>query len=744
MIDSDLLQSNYLGRDGFRWWIGQVADPEISGWGEAKEVNAKQQVPEDADVDGEMYLRRCKVRILGYHTISDKDGYVLKESDLPWAHIMVPAGQGTGVHGVGEFHEYRGGESVIGFFLDGDEGQQPVIIGGFGNQPPNEKNKKEKQSEITDEKDCIVKPFQPKFKTQNKLKYLHLIKQQSSASSTGDTTNALTGKTTEADPEAQTDPTLRENVGSGSANSPGGHKAAGKLEREVTVTRETELEKYNLIGQVQVILEGLQKSLRSINEYKDLYLGNTIHTAKSLKIQIDGYAKKIAGLIRAFFERFKSMLFKQFEEALNAALAFIGETFKPIISIGVQRGIEAIICKIDLILAEFGIFNVVSNAINELISGRFIDSLLCAAEELITNILNEFLGPIFDAISGALDLFAGFLQGIDNIVSNALSLATEFLDRILDFFSCFDFETSGDASWSLSGPSKIQERDFINVLSGLDIDIKLPDSLLDIPASPLVCDAYNGYLFPPIVEISFGNGQASAVVSEGEIIGIYIDEPGIGYSPLVPPAISIIQPGVWGAGGGAKATAVIDANTGGISDIIVTNPGRNYVSIPQLAQTSISAPESLEDDDEIPRNKISNTENVIPFLDDLYIIDPGFGYTKDDTTILIDGQNIEDLGFDTSIEIGPEGSIVEININNTNNFPFTFSKRPEVEIVSDTGSSANIVPNINFLLIRDFTSNIEGLGVDSVDDELVNVTDVNGKEITVKSSEILQVVQCYN
>ena len=29
MIDESLLKSNFLGKDGFIWWIGQVADPKV-------------------------------------------------------------------------------------------------------------------------------------------------------------------------------------------------------------------------------------------------------------------------------------------------------------------------------------------------------------------------------------------------------------------------------------------------------------------------------------------------------------------------------------------------------------------------------------------------------------------------------------------------------------------------------------------------------------------------------------------
>ena len=29
MLDSSLLNTNFVGRDGFIWWIGRVAKPEV-------------------------------------------------------------------------------------------------------------------------------------------------------------------------------------------------------------------------------------------------------------------------------------------------------------------------------------------------------------------------------------------------------------------------------------------------------------------------------------------------------------------------------------------------------------------------------------------------------------------------------------------------------------------------------------------------------------------------------------------
>ena len=31
MLENNVLKSNFLGRDGFRWWIGQIASEEAQG-----------------------------------------------------------------------------------------------------------------------------------------------------------------------------------------------------------------------------------------------------------------------------------------------------------------------------------------------------------------------------------------------------------------------------------------------------------------------------------------------------------------------------------------------------------------------------------------------------------------------------------------------------------------------------------------------------------------------------------------
>lgn len=113
MLDQSLLQSHFIGRDGFRWWIGQIPPLESMG----------------KQVQGGGWGNRFKVRILGYHPYSEKD---LPNEDLPWAQCLIPTTAGSGAANVSTGVQLQQGDIVLGFFLDGDNAQIPVILATFG------------------------------------------------------------------------------------------------------------------------------------------------------------------------------------------------------------------------------------------------------------------------------------------------------------------------------------------------------------------------------------------------------------------------------------------------------------------------------------------------------------------------------------------------------------------------------------------------------------------------------------
>lgn len=90
----------------FFWWFGTVEDREDP-----------------------MMLGRVRVRIKGYHTI---DPIELPTEMLPWAHPIQPIGSAS-IGGIGDSPTgIVVGSNVFGFFADGEDGQQPVVMGTFG------------------------------------------------------------------------------------------------------------------------------------------------------------------------------------------------------------------------------------------------------------------------------------------------------------------------------------------------------------------------------------------------------------------------------------------------------------------------------------------------------------------------------------------------------------------------------------------------------------------------------------
>ena len=122
MLDQGMFHKHFVGRDGFIWWIGQIADENT--W--KGNINGF-PVANNSELPG--FGERYKVRIMGYHTAAPSQ---LKDDDLPWATVMYPVTAGGGGRGSSQNANLTQGCFVFGFFLDGENAQQPVIMGCMG------------------------------------------------------------------------------------------------------------------------------------------------------------------------------------------------------------------------------------------------------------------------------------------------------------------------------------------------------------------------------------------------------------------------------------------------------------------------------------------------------------------------------------------------------------------------------------------------------------------------------------
>jgi len=103
------MNKNFIGMDGFVWFIGVVEDR-----------------------DDPYLIGRVKVRCFGHHT---KNIFELPTEDLPWAQVMLPV-TSAGISGIGQSPTgLVEGSHVFGFFRDGEDRQEPVVMGSLPGYP---------------------------------------------------------------------------------------------------------------------------------------------------------------------------------------------------------------------------------------------------------------------------------------------------------------------------------------------------------------------------------------------------------------------------------------------------------------------------------------------------------------------------------------------------------------------------------------------------------------------------------
>jgi hypothetical protein len=99
------MDNNYAGMNGYVWWIGVVEN-----------------------VFDPLKLGRLQVRIIGWHT---DDLNAIPSDSLPWAQTVLPLSD------TNRSIDAMPGDWVTGFFLDGTNGQKPVVTGSLnGITPP--------------------------------------------------------------------------------------------------------------------------------------------------------------------------------------------------------------------------------------------------------------------------------------------------------------------------------------------------------------------------------------------------------------------------------------------------------------------------------------------------------------------------------------------------------------------------------------------------------------------------------
>ena len=119
--------ANFIGKEGFNWWIGQVENDGGKYWN--TELDDGKGALDYSDFD---WTNKVKVRIIGYHSPNRTD---LPTKDLPWAQVLMPPIYSQR-SGIGSIHQLQLNSWVVGFFMDGTSAQIPIVMGSISDENP--------------------------------------------------------------------------------------------------------------------------------------------------------------------------------------------------------------------------------------------------------------------------------------------------------------------------------------------------------------------------------------------------------------------------------------------------------------------------------------------------------------------------------------------------------------------------------------------------------------------------------
>ena len=664
-MDNSSFKTNFVGKDGFIWWIGQI--PNQESW--------QTQIDEGEGSWGIRY----KVRIMGYHPYDNS----LPDEDLPWAQVLCPPGtQGSGGHM--ESIRLHQGDTVVGFFLDGQSAQIPIILGVFANTI-------QKETEASDTP-SIFGNYKPDSKTISSDSDFVLKQKGSNSQGVGNEKDKV-----QATP-INVDTKTAQNTGNAQLTSSAG----------VTVNA---CGGASPIGGMQVGVKNLMHDVKTINAR----LGEGTEFARdAIKKKISSTTQDITGKASNLASGMVNDTFNKLGPLANAGMSGLYGSVNSKITaatgnpaIGHLAGVASQIsmaaplqiaenlvgCLANNIVADLGsniediLSSVVDNAVN------FVD---CVADQTVGAITNSVIGKVGDGMDqalGGLDKIMSFVGGgagiggkgfVDNLIRNS----TSSIAGAVGLKGCNEpvKKSVGSCRYVLGyGPVSGGDADLSKIIKNANLAASLSTAArltgfplegiqdiagaLDIFNSDMktpgfksaISDCYSGLptvCEPPKIKIFGANGSGGEAIPifgrilgdsryrTGSIIDIKLTNPGNNYT--FPPFVEIVD----NCGQGYGATARTTIKDGKIDQIYIVSEGENYPVADQNEQ----------------------------IIESVNIIFPGSGYTDGD-------QVVDNVGNQYEVTV-QQGLITKVK-------PLTQIKVEDVPTISAVGSGSGAILSAN-------------------------------------------------
>jgi len=658
-MEQSLLKTNFIGRDGFLWWIGQVA-PE----GAQKD-----------QLDKKAWGNRRKVRIMGYHPTNEAD---LSNDDLPWAQVLLPSTSGSGAGNNATNVKILPGDSVFGFFMDGDSAQLPVIMGVFG---------KTEEGAATDQYSLPFKPF---------TGYTSKIK--------NDGTNLKANQTNEGTEDTQKSPYhLPTQTTNGKDEISYFSGIGDKVQFASTKSN-------SFVDKISTELENAVKFVQTLSSYKNLskeYIDEQIEKlCKEISKKIQGISSGIVGgVLNDTYKKMIPSLNEGVEKVYDEVNSKVKAATKSI-SAGHLAGAaaqEATIPQLKKLQDE------IPKLGKCIVSGLFdiIDEMLCALLKNITNlvscVVDQFLGGLINAIIGAIETglslamgalgILNLLQGFD--LKSIIRGSAQGIAGVPFIAECGECPSGPVASverWMIgSGVISSPDTKLGKLLEVANTAAGIVDTVGGaIDAAGNVIDSVSSAVSSATGALDIFNSAISSSGAQSALGNCYAGPP----RSCNPPQLRIFG----GGGSGAEVIpifgSIVEGNVGSLIGAVVTNPGFGYVSPPfvevtdncnqgygGIVQTTINTTGPLagqvasayviSDGENYP---VGNQDPDVFTIVSVLIENPGVEYAADDIVV-------DNLGNEYSVVIN-NGSIVKVDPINIR----TIEELPVLQVVGKKNS----------------------------------------------------------
>lgn len=706
------------------FWFGQIVDD--STW---KDNSPKSKWKNSQDGLG--WGKRFRVRIFG-RDVGDVDN-----SLLDMAECIYPITAGSGHSWSYQTPNLKKGTYVIGFYRDGIDREDPVILGCLGNN---------RQTQLA--QSIPVKPFVP---------HSGFIKE-------GVPYNAIP-------PEGSGESAPRECADGEHADSICDQQQKDDGQQQNPIQSKCDPAELSAVQKkLKQLIKDIENAKKQTKDWKNTvlkpinYKGQQMSVSDYIQMKINNAVKDISKFFKNIIDGTRKFVTTKINNAMKDTYYILYPNERPNLKKAVEQVNDTISCLFNKIISN--LLKMIGKALLSM-----VDQVINTAECLINNFIGGLLGKLVGLITSVLN---NSLRAIEALVGTAFDIGGQILDfvgQLLGFFTCEEKPSCGNLKeWSIwDGSGSNVKLDFTNLFNTVQTFASTSQQLIDpnnfnfdldfldifqdsCNLGPILCG-------PPSVVFYGGGGtgaSANAIISAtGDILGI--DIVSAGYNYVSPPYVRFED--ACGKGTGAVGAVAIgpvsqqsngnyasdpNGTTNGVTQVVMLQSGAGYLPSPdgdlggdgrvwanrcqsiihrvngkwdtpydpgeimeifvgdmvQLAgqpsyiatqDQSITAPQCPPDRNQVGISSVAAQPSstiaqypIVLYMCDVKIVNSGVAYSDTDKIIVSpsNGAILEPM-------FGPFGSLESVKIVSAG---IGFTERPNIYIQSETGYNAEIVP----------------------------------------------------